>query len=138
MATFGLWHQTCRQCRRNDELLKGVLEDNFEDFLRFLYPNAEGRFDFSRGVEFMDKELPALVPDRESKKGGRVADLLAKVFLTDGTEEWIMLHTEIEGGSGMAFAERMLQYNYRTWEKHRRPVASIAFYTGGAVTAATG
>lgn len=46
--------------RQNDELLKGAFEENFPDFLRFLYSDADDIFDLSRGIQFMDKELLAI------------------------------------------------------------------------------
>lgn len=116
--------------KQNDELLKGAFEENFPDFLRFLYPDADDIFDLSKGIEFMDKELLAIVPDRERKKGKRVADLLAKVFLKDGTEKWILVHTEIEGGSQEDFAFRLFQYHYRLLDRYRVPVETIAVFTG--------
>lgn len=116
--------------KQNDELLKGAFEENFPDFLRFLYPNADNLFDFSKNIQFMDKELVAIVPDRDRKKGKRVADLLAKVFLKDGTEKHIMLNTEIEGGNDVKFAERIYQYNYRIRDRYSISVATIAVYTG--------
>jgi len=116
--------------KQNDELLKGAFEENFSDFLRFLYPNADNLFDFSKNIQFMDKELLAIVPDRDRKKGKRVADLLAKVFLKDGTEKHIMLNTEIEGGRDAEFAKRIYQYNYRIWDRYDISVATIAVYTG--------
>ena len=116
--------------KQNDELLKGAFEENFADFLRFLYPSADHIFDFSKSIQFMDKELLAIVPDRERKKGKRVADLLAKVFLKDGTEKHILLNTEIEGGRDAEFAKRIYQYNYRIWDRYDISVATIAVYTG--------
>ena len=67
---------------RKDILWKGILEDCFEDFFAFFYPDAVEDFDFARGVAFMDKELEALFPEAEGKD--RVADKLAKVFTADG------------------------------------------------------
>lgn len=98
--------------------------------MRFLYPNADDLFDLSKGIQFMDKELLAIVPDRERKKGKRVADLLAKVFLKDGTEKWILVHTEIEGGSQEDFAFRLFQYHYRLLDRYNAPVETIAVFTG--------
>lgn len=95
--------------KQQDELLKGVFEENFHTFLRFLYSSADDIFDLERDIEFMDKELLAIVPNRERKKGKRIADLLAKVFLKDGTEKWILVHTEIEAGSQEDFAFRLFQ-----------------------------
>ncbi|MBE8722152.1 RpnC/YadD family protein [Sphingobacterium pedocola] len=116
--------------KQNDELLKGAFEENFPDFLRFLYQDADVIFDLSRKIEFMDKELLAIVPDRERKKGKRVADLLAKVFLKDGTEKRILVHTEIEGGRQEDFAFRMFQYHYRLLDRNEGPVETIAVFTG--------
>jgi len=43
--------------QKKDYLWKGVLEDIFDDFLRFMHSNADEIFDFGRGIEFLDKEL---------------------------------------------------------------------------------
>ena len=43
--------------KKKDYLWKGILEDIFDDFLRFMYPNADEMFDFKRGITFLDKEL---------------------------------------------------------------------------------
>lgn len=123
--------RTLKPLKQNDELLKGAFEENFSDFLRFLYPNADDIFDFSKSIQFMDKELFAIVPDRERKQGRRVADLLAKVYMKDGAEKHIMLNTEIEGGRDTEFAKRIYQYNYRIWDRYDISVATIAVYTGG-------
>lgn len=116
--------------KKNDELLKGAFEDNFPDFLRFVYPDAEEILDFEKGIEFMDKELHAIIPDRERKKDKRVADLLAKLYLKDGTEKWILLNVEIEGSNDPEFAFRLYQYNYRIRDRYKVSVAAVAIFTG--------
>ncbi|MFB5946606.1 hypothetical protein [Albibacterium profundi] len=123
-------HRTPKPRRQNDELLKGAFEENFQDFLRFLYPDADTIFDLERGFQFMDKELLEIIPNREKKKGKRIADLLAKVYLKDGSEKWILIHTEIEGGSQEDFAFRIFQYYYRLLDRYRVPVETIAVFTG--------
>jgi hypothetical protein len=77
--------------KKSDELLKGAFQDNFLDFLRFVYPDAQKVLDFDKGIEFLDKELFSIIPDREHKRDKRVADLLARVYLKNGTEKWILL-----------------------------------------------
>jgi hypothetical protein len=42
---------------QNDQLWKAILEDVFEDFLTFFYPETEQMFDFSQGLVYLDKEL---------------------------------------------------------------------------------
>lgn len=123
-------NKTPKPSRQNDELLKGIFEENFPDFLRFLYPDAESLFDLSRDILFMDKELLAIVPNRDRKKGKRVADLLAKVYLKDGSEKWILVHTEIEASSQEDFAFRIFQYHYRLLDRYGIPVETIAVFTG--------
>ncbi len=116
--------------RKNDELLKGAFEENFFDFLNFVYPDAAEVLDFSRDVEFKDKELFAIIPDRERKKDKRVADLLAKLYLKDGTEKWVLLNVEIEGGNDKKFAYRLYQYHYRIRDRYNVSAATIAVFTG--------
>ncbi|SMC44930.1 RpnC/YadD family protein [Pedobacter africanus] len=100
--------------KKNDELLKGAFEENFYDFLRFMYADADEVIDFEKGIEFMDKELHTIIPLRERRKGKRQADLLAKLYLKDGTEKWILLNVEIEGSN----------------DRYNVSVATIAVFTG--------
>ncbi|PWG78735.1 RpnC/YadD family protein [Pararcticibacter amylolyticus] len=116
--------------RKNDELLKGAFEENFVDLLRFLYPDADDLFDFSKGFQMLDKELHTIVPDRERKGGSREADLLVKVWLKDGSPQLILLNVEVEGGNDPQFAYRAWQYNYRITDRYELPVATIVVYTG--------
>jgi len=116
--------------KKSDELLKGAFQDNFLDFLRFVYPDAQEVLDFDKGIEFLDKELFSIIPDRERKRDKRIADLLARVYLKNGTEKWILLNVEIEGGDDSQFAHRLLQYNYRIRDKYNVSVATIAVFTG--------
>ena len=76
------------------------------------------------------RSLLEIIPDRERKKGRRIADLLVKVFLKDGTEKWILVHTEIEGGNDEVFPYRIFQYHYRLLDRYRVPVETIAVFTG--------
>ena len=110
-----------------DLLWKGLLEDYFIDFLRFFISNADELFDFTKEIQFLDKELTKLFP--ESKHKNRRADKLAKVFMKDGTEKWILAHVEIQGYVDNEFGFRMFQYYYRIREKYNRPVMAFAILT---------
>ncbi|MCY4780017.1 hypothetical protein ORI89_10175 [Sphingobacterium sp. UT-1RO-CII-1] len=116
--------------RKNDELLKGIFKENFPDFLRFMYAEADQLFDFPKGITFLDKELLKIIPDRDRKSNTRIADLLVKVYLLDGAERWLLVHTEIEGGSDPNFSFRIFQYNYRILDRYQVPVETIAIFTG--------
>jgi len=125
-------HGTNRSPRRqNDRYLKDVFEQNFADFLRFVFPNADERFDLSREAEFLDKEFSPPSAERGDGKGNRIVDLLAKVHLNGGGEEWILVHTEIEGGNRAELPFRIFDYWLRIWLKHKRDVETIVFFTGG-------
>jgi predicted transposase YdaD len=110
-----------------DILWKGILEDFFPDFLQYFFSNANEIFDFEKGVQFLDKELEQLFP--ESKNKNRRADKLAKVFLKDGTETWILAHVEVQGYVDKEFSLRMFQYYYRIKDKHKKPVIAFAILT---------
>jgi hypothetical protein len=93
-----------------DILWKGMLEEVFEDLLRFIDPEIDKELDLSRGVEFLDKELAEMYPEQEKKSSTRVVDKLVKVYLRDGGERWMLLHVEVQGKNEKGFAERMLAF----------------------------
>lgn len=116
--------------RKNDILLKAAFEETFAFLLRFFFAGADEIFDFSRGFVFMDKELRELFPELEKKGGTRQADMLAKVFLLDGTEKWILVHIEIQGQYDKSFPKRMFRYFYRIYDRYDTGVTAIAVFTG--------
>jgi hypothetical protein len=118
--------------RQNDILWKSVLEEVFDDLLRFVYPGADQVFDMKRGFEFLDKELAEMYPEPEKEGDTRFVDKLVKVFRADGQEEWLLVHIEVQGETDdrPAFAERMFRYFYRIFDRFRKPVTAIAIYTG--------
>ncbi len=52
-----------------DILWKGIIEDCFEDFFQFFYPEWMEKIDFSKGVDFLDKELEQLMPESDVSSG---------------------------------------------------------------------
>jgi hypothetical protein len=118
--------------RKNDILWKVVLEEVFDDLLRFLYEDADLEYNMDQGFQFLDKELAELCPDPEKDTDTRFADKLVKVFHRDGGEEWILLHIEIQGDTTerAEFSARMFRYFYRILDRFRRPVSAVAIFTG--------
>ncbi len=110
-----------------DSPWKEILEDLFEEFLAFFFPQIYRDIDFSKGYEFLDQELRQILKDSET--GKRVVDKLVKVFLKDGSEKWLLIHIEIQGYAQEEFPERMYVYNYRIFDKFRRTVISLALLT---------
>ncbi len=113
----------------NDLLYKGLLEDLFEDFLRFMIPDAESRFDLKRGFDFLNQELDQLFPPDAGEHTTKVVDKLAKVYTKAGTEEWILIHLEIQDRYGADFGERMFNYYHRILYKYKKPIAAFAILT---------
>ena len=111
--------------KRDDTLWKGILEDLFDDFLRFVYPNADNIFDMARGFEFLDKELEDIFPQTD-EENIRYVDKLVKVWLKDGTEKWILFHVEAQGKPEKNFSERMYIYNYRIRDKFNCKITAWA------------
>lgn len=114
--------------KRNDTLWKGILENVYEDFLRFFFENADELFDIEKGFQFLDKELEQLFPT-EDIESPKFVDKLVKVFTKRGTEDWILVHIEVQGYDDKDFARRMFTYFYRILDKYGKPVTAIAIFT---------
>ena len=93
-------------------------------FMRVCFPDVERAINWLRRPEFLDKELRKIVRDAQS--GNKFVDLLIKVWLRDGSEEWILLHVEIQHGPDPQFQVRMYRYNYRATDVYGRPVITLA------------
>ncbi|MGH7140663.1 MAG: hypothetical protein ACREHD_33440, partial [Pirellulales bacterium] len=96
----------------------------FEPFMAFFFPIAHGEIDWARDVDTLDKELQQITP--ESEQGRRVVDKLVKVWRTDGKEEWVLVHVEVQSQPETEFARRMFIYNHRLFDRYNRKVASFA------------
>jgi hypothetical protein len=115
--------------KRNDILWKSILEDIFDDFLRFFFPDAEALFDFEKGFEYLDKELEQLFPPENDSYKSKYVDKLVKVYSLSGTEEWVLVHIEVQGYHDVDFCDRMFTYYYRIWDKYRKPITAFAILT---------
>jgi hypothetical protein len=102
-----------------DSAWKDVIEELFEPFLQFFFPEIHRDIDFSKGYEFLSNELRQIIPD--SNVGRRYADELVKVHLKDGSVKCIciFIHIEVQGQKETGFPERVYVYNYRIFDKYR-------------------
>jgi predicted transposase/invertase (TIGR01784 family) len=116
--------------KRDDTLWKSLLEDIFDDFLRFFYEDADNIFDFSKGFEFLDKELEELFPYEEDDIT-RFADKLTKTFLKIGSEKWFLVHVEVQGYKDKNFEERMFSYFYRIRDRFKVDITAWVIFTDG-------
>ena len=116
--------------RKNDMLWKSILEEVFEDFLRFVFPNVDKELDLKRGFEFLDKELSEMYPEPYKKSHTRYVDKLVKVYMRSGGERWMLLHVEVQEAKDPEFAKRMFKYYYRILNRHNKPVSAVAIFSG--------
>jgi hypothetical protein len=115
--------------KRDDALWKGILEDLFDDFLRFFFEDADQIFDMNRPFEFLDKELEQIFPTNQNEFYPRYVDKLVKVFTKEGTEEWILVHVEVQGSKDKEFGKRMFTYYYRILDKYDKEITAVAIFT---------
>jgi hypothetical protein len=107
-----------------DSPWKSAIETYFPDFMAFFFPQIHADIDWSRGFEFLDKELEQVV--RDAELGKRLADKLAKVWRLSGEESWVLAHLEVQSTEESVFPKRMYVYNYRLSDRYDIPVASLA------------
>ncbi len=115
--------------QRDDALWKSILEDIFEDFLLFFYPDAGSYFDFSKNFEYLDKELEQLFPPEDNSSQVRFVDKLVKVHCKNGDSEWILVHIEVQGYHDIHFGRRMFTYYSRILDKYDKPITAFAIFT---------
>ncbi|MCP4150147.1 MAG: hypothetical protein GY757_20540, partial [bacterium] len=112
--------KTAKQSGKNtdyDSAWKDVIEELFNDFLAFFFPKMHRDIDFSKKVEFLNRESQAIKP--YGKIGKRLADVLVKVHLKSGSVKvmCIFIHIEVQGQKTDDFMQRMYIYNYRIFDK---------------------
>jgi hypothetical protein len=106
-----------------DSPWKMALTRYFPEFMAFFFPRAYAAIDWDHAAVFLEQELLQVV--RPGVHGRRLADKLVQVTLRDGEQQWVLVHIEVQGRRERAFAERIFTYNYRVFDRYRRPVASL-------------
>jgi len=115
--------------RKLDSAWKEIIKKLFEDFLKFFFPVIYKAIDFTQEIIFLDKDLKEIEPD--SNQGDRIADVLVKVHLKDGSIKYIciIIHIEVQSQPRPEFMEKMFIYYYRAFDKEKKdkiPVISLA------------
>ena len=106
---------------------KECIKTFFEPFMYCFFSEEAKLIDFSRGYEFLDKELEKIRP--ENLTCDRNADLLVKVWLYSGKERWLLIHIEVQGYRDKHFNIRMYIYNYRIYDRYGIEVVSLSLLT---------
>jgi len=115
----------------HDTPWKDALTRYFPEFIAFYFPAAYDQIDWQRPHAFLEQELAQVV--RDADLGKRRVDKLVRVAKHGGADEWVFVHIDVQGGFDKSFAERIFVYNYRIYDRYRRPVASLALLADGRV-----
>lgn len=107
-----------------DGAWKEGIEQYFEAFLAFLFPEIQAEIDWEQGYDFLDQKLQQLI--RESEIGKQFVDKLIKVWLKNGKETWLLIHLEIQSQVDTNFPRRMFSYHYRIFDRYNQEVVSLA------------
>jgi hypothetical protein len=107
-----------------DNPWKVLMDKYFQQFLEFFFREVYDDIDWSRGYEFLDKEFQQIV--REAETGKRYVDKLVKVWVRDGQEQIVYVHTELQSQEDSRFSQRIFVYNYRIRDSYGENVVSLA------------
>ncbi len=117
-----------------DELWKEAIENTFEDFMKFFFPQIAKHIDFKEKIIFRDKELIKIFEDLKDKKLSkekRFVDALVEVSLKESekkTRKNLFIHIEIQGYKESDFPKRMFLYYCLLYPKVKRDLISLCLF----------
>jgi len=92
-----------------DGAWKEILRQHFREILEKYFVAMAAAIDWSYAPEWSDKELSRVLA--RLKRRPRAVDVLVKLRLKAGGEQWIMLHLEVQSGREADFTVRIARYN---------------------------
>ena len=109
----------------HDSPWKEALELYFSEALALLAPDLHAIIDWLVPVEFLDKELQAVLRASAPAQGRRHADKLIRVRLLGGANALLLVHVEVQGHLSspqalQVFGWRMLEYSVLFRQRERR------------------
>ena len=108
----------------HDSPWKCALELLFRPFLGLAFPDVAARIDWAIEPISLEQELRAISPD--SEVGLKRADKLVKVRLLDGTDQWLLVHIEVQMRRDPDLPRRLFAYYYRILDHHGIRVVTLA------------
>jgi hypothetical protein len=119
---------TTRRSRRMpdeyDSPWKEALDVYLRPVLEFCFPKVAAAIDWEVEPKFLDKELQEVT--RDAALGEQRVDKLVQVQLRDGTQEWILVHIEVQHQRDVDLPWRVYQYYHRVRDRFGRRVVSLA------------
>jgi hypothetical protein len=101
-----------------------AIDRYFEPFLRLCFPVVHAGIDWSHDPTPLDQELQEVVRDAET--GKHRVDKLFQVRRHDGTQDWILVHVEVQSHSDRRLPQRLYRYYCRIRDRYDRRVVSLA------------
>lgn len=98
-----------RQDSDFDGAWKEALRSHLPDFLETCFPALSVMIDWNGEPEWLDKEISQIIGQAGHRN--REVDVLFKVRLTNGREQWILCHLEIQTSYEANFSARIDLYN---------------------------
>ncbi len=92
-----------------DGAWKESLRLHFREILEKYFPAMGAAIDWNFPPQWHDKELSQVLA-RAGRRAGRV-DMLVKVRLFTGDEQWVFLHVEVQSGREAGFEVRIARYH---------------------------
>ena len=102
---------------------KVIFRQYYREGMEFFFPIVAHEIDWTRPIEFLDKEFGKIAPDAVT--GKRFADMLVKVYLKQGTPIYLLIHLEIQGSRESYFAYRVFTYALRILDYFGQPATSL-------------
>ena len=112
----------------HDQIFKRLFTEFFREFMELFLPKQAAGIDFRR-VTFLDKEH---FTDTQRGRHKRL-DLVARVGLKGGGEEYVLVHTEFESRRKGDFPRRMFEYCSQLYLRYGKPVIPVAVFSDQAV-----
>ncbi len=106
----GAWKEALRQ------FLPAILECYF--------PAIAAAVDWEHPPEWFNKELSQILG--QTGRRNRTVDVLVKLWLRDGSEQWILLHVEVQTGYEEGFTQRLALYNSGLFWIFKQRVVTLA------------
>ena len=110
-----------------DSLFKTVMHRYFWDGLQIFSPALYEDADISKEPEFLEQELEKIAFDQ--KKGPNRTDLLVRVPMKDGADQWLLAHLELQGRGGGDLPTRMNRYRSMIYLKYDAEPVAFAVLT---------
>ena len=108
----------------HDSPWKSALDLFLRPFLELAFPDVAGLIDWAVEPISLEQELRQIDPD--SEVGHRRADKLVKVRLLDGTDQWLLVHIEVQMRYDPDLPRRLFTYHYRILDRYGIRVVTLA------------